>query len=78
MVLRDPLSTQTDRAALTVGTNRWPTAAAWRRAGFRSRRFDPVFVYDPERLIEPSLPLGVGLIDNDFCFLTDPERPYLT
>jgi hypothetical protein len=55
-----------------------PAAAAWRRAGFRSRRFDPVFVYDPERLIAPSLPLGVGLTDNDFCFLTDPERPYLT
>ena len=28
VVLRDPLSTHTDRAALTVGTNRWPTAAA--------------------------------------------------
>ena len=27
-MLRDPLSTHTDRAALTVGTNRWPTAAA--------------------------------------------------
>ncbi len=28
LVLREPLSTHTDRAALTVGTNRWPTAAA--------------------------------------------------
>jgi hypothetical protein len=46
--------------------------------GFRPRRYDPVLVYDPKRLLAGLPPLNLQLLDGDEFFLSDPAYPYLT
>jgi len=50
---------------------------ALEQCGFRLRRADPIFGYDPRRLPD-SAELDLNLLDGDACFMHDPQNPYLS
>ena len=60
-------------AASSIG----PVQDAWLRAGFVERRREPIYCYDPRKVLPPGVPLDLNLIDGDQCFMTDPRSPYL-
>jgi hypothetical protein len=55
-----------------------PTGEAWLQAGFVQRRTEPIFCYDPRKLMSSAAGLNLSLADGDQCFLTDPLFPYLS
>jgi hypothetical protein len=55
-----------------------PTGDAWLQAGFVRRRTEPIFCYDPRKLVSSGPPLDLNLADGDQCFLSDPIFPYLS
>lgn len=54
------------------------TTEAWLKAGFLRRRVDPIYCYDPRKLMSSGPPLDLHLADNDFCILSDAANPYLS
>ena len=63
---------------VVVATSEADIAAAFEQRGFRLRRSDPIYCYDPNGVLADASPLGLSMLDGDACFLTDPEHPYLT
>lgn len=51
---------------------------AFEQSGFHLRKEDPIYCYDPRKLLDPAATLGLSLLDGDACFTTDPHNPYLT
>lgn len=63
---------------IIAATSETSIATAFQQIGFRLRRSDPIYAYDPRGLLEDAPPVGLSMLDGDVCFLTDPDHPYLT
>lgn len=44
--------------------------------GFQPRGAEPVFLFDPKRLLADASPLHVQLLDGDECYLNNPDYPF--
>lgn len=69
-----------DREAVElVGLASTPQFVAALKANqFRHRDSRPLFLYDPDNIVTPHLPLHIGMLDDDSGFLPLPGDPYLT
>lgn len=63
---------------IVAGTSERALAMAFREIGFRLRRSDPIYCYDPKGVLAGAAPLALDMMDGDACFLNNPEHPYLT
>ena len=63
---------------IVAATSEAHVATAFEQSGFRLRRSDPIYCYDPKKVLADASPLGLSMLDGDACFLSDPEHPYLT
>jgi hypothetical protein len=45
-------------------------------SGFQPRGAEPVFLYDPKRLLADAPPLSLQLLDGDECYLNNPDYPF--
>ena len=43
---------------------------------FQPRGAEPVFLYDPKRLLADAPPLNLQLLDGDECYLNNPDYPF--
>jgi hypothetical protein len=55
-----------------------PAAQALRENGFRRREVEPVFLYDPRKLVAEDALLNLTLLDGDAFYRQSPDYPYLT
>jgi hypothetical protein len=46
--------------------------------GFRPRGSDPAWIFDPTRLLDPSIPLHLTMLEWDGGYLYNPEDPFLS
>ena len=63
---------------IVAGSSIASTGEAWLQTGFVQRRAEPIFCYDPRKLLSSGFPLDLNLADGDQCFLSDPVFPYLS
>jgi hypothetical protein len=68
---RDP---ETCEIAAAASTDRLREAIL--ANGLRPRGAEPVFLYDPKRLLADAAPLSVQLLDGDECYLNNPAYPF--
>jgi hypothetical protein len=46
--------------------------------GFKVRRVEQVFCYDPRKILGAAPELSLSMLDGDLCFLGNRDRPYLS
>jgi hypothetical protein len=63
---------------IVAGSSSRHVQAVLEEVGFRLRRTDPIFCYDPLNLLGSDVNLHLSLLDGDACFMSDPRHPYLT
>jgi len=63
---------------IVTATSQESIATAFQNVGFRLRRSDPIYAFDPRGLLTDASRLGLSMLDGDACFLKDPHHPYLT
>ena len=63
---------------LMAGASTQLTRDAILANGFRLRRHDPIFIYDPKSLLTSAPPVNLNLLDGDEFYMQDPAHPYLT
>jgi len=57
-------------------SSRW-VQEALDQSGFHLRKEDPIYCYDPRKLLGSAATLELSLLDGDACFASDPRNPYL-
>ena len=67
-----------DTCEIVTSTSQVSLATALRELGFRPRRSDPIFCYDPRNTLAGAPPFALTMLDGDLFFLYDPAHPYLT
>jgi hypothetical protein len=67
-----------DVCEVIVGTSRTEVGESFEQLGFWARRIEPIFYYDPRKLIDPAVRFELSLIDNDFAFFYNPENPFIS
>jgi hypothetical protein len=70
---QDPLTCE-----IVAASSQEALASIFTEIGFRFRRSDPIYCYDPHELLADFSGLGLSMLDGDACFLSDPDHPYLT
>ncbi len=63
---------------IIAGSSVEPSNQALEHLGFRLRRVEPIYCYDPRASLSAAPPIRLTLADGDICFLSNPAFPYLT
>ena len=73
MACQDPRT-----AEVVVGTSRAEIREGFKQIGFWLRRVEPIYYFDPRKTLPTGVTFELSLIDNDFAFLYNPRRPYIS
>lgn len=67
-----------DTSEIVVGFSCPEMQQAFSQMGFRVRRVEQVFCYDPRKVLGTTPELSLSMLDGDLCFLGNRDRPYLS
>lgn len=63
---------------VVAGSSNEAIGNLWLRTGFKTRRTDPIFCFDPQNVVGSGPQFDLTLADGDMCFLSEPGSPYLS